>query len=282
MRIKPSTLGLVTLPPPPPPPSATERATATATTTAVAAVAALQPLPPFNVNLDVFPVLGRGQTGSTVQDMKGPFHPVDVWNGRRRPRRYPGGNGTQLSVQKTYHSKYDCDRHSMANGGHTSASSANKAIMLHLNLFPKTMKSATVSSALRRQPLHNNNLLVNEMQFSRSQKIAADDSKFLRPWETLLTNGVVASHTDPRKSTDELNAGEITVNKIESTMATGTMGNATDHHELVQQQQQQQHIKDATMADNSNLETMAAEAQVASLFRFPVESLQQFQAHDAM
>lgn len=238
--------------------------------------------------------------GNHILSMASQLQPEEFWHNQikhhtnsmpinkfaaRGARRYPSGNDTQQRyqssrqnavpqplLQKTHGIRNDCDRHS-ANAPFETASS--KAIMLHLNLFPKTMKSST--AALRRQPLHNN--------FSNEEHQPIQfDSKFGPQFNSMLMNNIV----DANQIKTAASNPEIELH-LKSTLATNTNVNGigykilndTDHLQQHQQYQPFPPHHDTAIVDRQ-LETIAAEAQIASLFRFPVESLQQFQAHDAM
>ncbi|XP_075163812.1 uncharacterized protein LOC142236478 isoform X2 [Haematobia irritans] len=176
--------------------------------------------------------------------------------------------------------------------GNTAANSNNSPIMLHLNVFPKqTSKSI---SPISTNPFYSN---IGDMHRSTIQENGyrnplnaiepRHQGKSINDTSQMPISRSDANTNDQEQDLVDFDHPIVAANDI-SELPTPAALVAAKPNELAYNKKS--NITNESSGSNynppinshNNLEQMVTEARTASLFRFPVEDLIQFQVHDAM
>ncbi|XP_020816045.1 uncharacterized protein LOC110190080 [Drosophila serrata] len=188
--------------------------------------------------------------------------------------------------------------------GHGPVESQTNPIMLHLNVFPKQKPTATIRASTN--PFYNHNMQRNTVNSNElpppnppspiepRQAVGGNVSHSQQPQQQ------PQSHQPSVNQTQQQNQLPVTTNRPNSISRSDHVplidfehpivaaelpdrasltGYRQDHHQRYRKTPVDEHFR---YGKSANIEQLAAEAQTASLFRFPVEDLIQFQVDDAL
>ncbi|XP_030385811.1 uncharacterized protein LOC115632709 [Scaptodrosophila lebanonensis] len=209
-----------------------------------------------------------------------------------QPQKYP--------PQQTFVPEDCVYAHPSSNGGQQGPDTQSNQIMLHLNVFPKQKPTATVRASTN--PFYSNNNMQRLTSNANTNELPAPPSP-IEPRQVSVSTSTAALQQPQQQQHIQMNQTQQQANHTisrsdnfeplplldfehpivaadlppELPQPAALTGN---HLELLPSTTERRN----TFRHNSNahIDQLAVEAQTASLFRFPVEDLIQFQVDDAL
>nr|XP_041631264.1 uncharacterized protein LOC108077473 [Drosophila kikkawai] len=185
--------------------------------------------------------------------------------------------------------------------GHGPVESQTNPIMLHLNVFPKQKPTATIRASTN--PFYNHNMqrnAVNSNELPPPNPPSPIEPRHAVGGNVSQSQQQQSHQTSVNQTQQQQNQLPATTNRPSSISRSDHVplidfehpivaaelpdrsslsGFRQDHHQRYRKTPVDEHYR---YGKSANIEQLAAEAQTASLFRFPVEDLIQFQVDDAL
>ncbi|XP_059223588.1 uncharacterized protein LOC106082364 [Stomoxys calcitrans] len=269
---------------------------------------------PFKLNLDIFPVLppSKNQKPASPLTMdearivssmrpptvlRNPF--MEYFTTPVTPTVSALGFYNQQAQRPYNQIRFPGAVQQAQTGASTSDNSNTSPIMLHLNVFPKQKTPST--SPISTNPFYTNtpNDIHRSTVQENSKRNALDIIEPRHQAKSLnVTSQTSIERSDPSSNDQQRDLVDfdhpiVAANDISDLPTPAALVGAkhneasfatsyNPHTNVAAHDTDNSNYKQPIVPNTQNLEQMASEARTASLFRFPVEDLIQFQVHDAM